>query len=218
MEHAQFWSLVADARGSASALVRTLAKLPADDIAGFDAWWWAYYLATSREDLWAAVYAIRGGCSDDSFDYFRGWLIGRGEQALLAAIRDPEALVDIIGTADPTDESWMSLARVAYEQAGHGELPKTASVEIPGRAGWPADRIAPRVKWTKAFYAEHFPRLHHLVASWPDPPQGAIDHARYWAIIESVAGVHGLGAALNKLTREELSSASTAGMRPTTAR
>lgn len=33
-----------------------------------------------RNPLWAAAYVINGGCSDDGFDYFRGWLIVQGHE------------------------------------------------------------------------------------------------------------------------------------------
>ena len=33
-----------------------------------------------RWDLWGAAYLANGGCSDDGFDYFRGWLIGQGRK------------------------------------------------------------------------------------------------------------------------------------------
>jgi hypothetical protein len=31
-------------------------------------------------DQWGAAYLANGGCSDDGFDYFRGWLIGQGRK------------------------------------------------------------------------------------------------------------------------------------------
>src|SRR5690349_9480355 len=72
MEHARFWSIIDEARSTrgqtSAALERALNKLPARDILGFDAWMWAYYTAIRREDLWAAVSAIRDGCGDDGFD------------------------------------------------------------------------------------------------------------------------------------------------------
>ena len=35
------------------------------------------------------------GCSDDGFDYFRGWLIARGRQAFDQAVADPDALANL---------------------------------------------------------------------------------------------------------------------------
>ena len=206
--HARFWALVGEAHGSSKALVRVLKNLSPDEVAGFDAWFWAYYMATSREDLWAAVYAIRGGCGDDSFDYFRGWLIGRGEAAVLAAIRDPESLLELIGDADPRDEGMLGAARRACPA-----IPDhAADVAIPGRDAWPADRIARGLKWNHAFYAAHFPRLGARYFAEPEPPEPMIEHDRFWAIVDgAVAGARtadaamaALAVALGELSRDEL--------------
>jgi Protein of unknown function (DUF4240) len=32
-------------------------------------------------NLWGAVYLMQGGCSDDAFDYFRGWLVMQGRSS-----------------------------------------------------------------------------------------------------------------------------------------
>ena len=31
-------------------------------------------------NLWGAAYLMKGGCSDDAFDYFRGWLVAQGRR------------------------------------------------------------------------------------------------------------------------------------------
>lgn len=49
---------------------------------------------TSR--LWAAAYIIMGGCSDDTFDYFRGWLLYQGKETYEACIEDPERLIPVL--------------------------------------------------------------------------------------------------------------------------
>jgi len=38
---------------------------------------------------------MMNGCSDDSFDYFRGWLIAQGKDVYLAALHDPDSLADV---------------------------------------------------------------------------------------------------------------------------
>ena len=219
MEHARFWSLIDSARAArgrtSAALVKALAQLPPDQIVSFDAWFWAYYLAAQREDLWAAVYAIRGGCSDDSFDYFRGWLISRGEAAFLGAIRDPESLAVIIGDADPRDELMLGAARNAHERATGHELPKThVDIAIPGRSQWPADRIPSGAKWNDAFYAAHYPKLYarYIEPNKRDEPTGAIAHDRFWDMIETArdgatttdAAVQKLAASLHQLSIPDL--------------
>jgi Protein of unknown function (DUF4240) len=167
MEHAQFWSVIDEARASAgdgatsTALARALSQLTAAELIAFDAWFWAYYMAAQREDLWAAVYAIRGGCGDDSFDYFRGWLISRGEEAVLAAVRDPESLAALVGGADPRDESMLGAAGEAYRGVAGEDLPVPGPpFEVPGRAAWPADRFESGLTWDDAFFAAHYPTLY----------------------------------------------------------
>jgi hypothetical protein len=46
--------------------------------------------AAYRMDIWALAYLLRGGCSDDSFDAFRGWLILQGRKVFEAALADPD--------------------------------------------------------------------------------------------------------------------------------
>lgn len=45
--------------------------------------------------LWVAAYIANGGCSDDGFDYFRGWLIAQGREAFERVVADPDALAEL---------------------------------------------------------------------------------------------------------------------------
>ncbi len=53
----------------------------------FDEYYWALY----SWDLWDVAYLMMGGCSDDSFDYFRGWILDRGAESFNLAMADAEA-------------------------------------------------------------------------------------------------------------------------------
>ena len=55
-----------------------------------------------RWDLGAAAYLMRGGYSDDGFDYFRGWLIAQGRSRRERALADPDSLAD--AGVDPDDD------------------------------------------------------------------------------------------------------------------
>ena len=193
LEHAEFWSLIDEARATrntAKTLERLLTCIPAVEILAFEGWFQAYYSAVSRQDLWAAVYLIRGGCSDDAFDYFRAWLIGQGASTLLAAVRDPETLAGCVGDDDPRDEALLGVARKAHDQLVGTTMPDDHIVrEVPNLPNWPADRIPVGLRWTEAFLREQFPKLY---ARYEEPrvrargpaPTGAIEHERFWAIIE----------------------------------
>ncbi len=52
------------------------------------------YKVTGHVDV-AVTTIMMNGCSDDSFDYFRGWLIAQGKDVYHAALRDPDSLVDV---------------------------------------------------------------------------------------------------------------------------
>jgi hypothetical protein len=46
--------------------------------------------AAYRTDIWALAYLLQGGCSDDSFDAFRGWLILQGRAVFEATLVAPD--------------------------------------------------------------------------------------------------------------------------------
>jgi hypothetical protein len=189
MNHAEFWKLIDEARrhrDQAAALTRALVWYPREEIEAFDAWFWAYHGATRRADLWAAFHAITRGCGDDGFDYARAWLIGRGEAALLQAIRDPDSLAGY--TPQPMrDELLIHAADHAYKRATGSAMPAHGrSAAIPDHAAWPADRLAGITEWTDDVYRTHFPALfaQYIAPSARPRASGTIDHARFWALID----------------------------------
>ena len=71
--------------------------------------------------LWGAAYLINGGCSDDGFDYFRGWLLTQGREVFEAALADPDSLVDV-AEEDVECETILYVAYRAYEEKTGGEI------------------------------------------------------------------------------------------------
>ncbi|HBO46104.1 MAG TPA: hypothetical protein DD670_19710 [Planctomycetaceae bacterium] len=134
MAESKFWALIDEAREEAGEVGETmvealrdrLAELGATRIRAFDAAFNRAMEESYHNDLWAAAYVINGGCSDDGFDYFRGWLIALGREAYANAMRDPQTLKDYI----PDDPDWnaeleeiLYAAREAYEQKTETEMP-----------------------------------------------------------------------------------------------
>jgi hypothetical protein len=73
--------------------------------------------AAYRHDIWALAYLLRGGCSDDSFDAFRGWLILQGRRVFEATLANPDDFdvslhhgesggMDTLRDAAPTAYEW----------------------------------------------------------------------------------------------------------------
>ncbi|MFB8171710.1 DUF4240 domain-containing protein [Kitasatospora purpeofusca] len=86
--------------------------------------------ASYRAPLWGAAYMINGGCSDDGFDYFRGWLITQGRGTFERVIADPDALAELpavrTSAAEGIDiecETALNMAWYAHRTATGADLP-----------------------------------------------------------------------------------------------
>lgn len=98
----QFWAFVeqgrarahdpSDAEEVAERTRRVLTSLPAAEVAQLNQPLHDLMAASYRVDLWGAAYQLNGGCSDDGFEYFRGWLLTQGREAFERVVADPDAL------------------------------------------------------------------------------------------------------------------------------
>lgn len=172
MDEKRFWELVDRARRAAPghnmdaaerqafALEATLAKLPPKEIAAFQAILDRKMIESYRWELWGAAYLLNGGCSDDCFDYFRGWLIGRGQKVFEAALKKPDTLAEFAADprrADPYDaarecESFLYVARGAFRKATGTEMPEL-------------DRPTPREPKGTPWKEEDLPRILPAIAA-----------------------------------------------------
>ncbi|MFI7352941.1 DUF4240 domain-containing protein [Streptomyces avidinii] len=136
MDKQTFWKLIETARadaepqGVASRAAQLLADNPEAEIAASQQVLWDLLAESYRAPLWAAAYVINGGCSDDGFDYFRGWLLTQGREAFETALTDPDSLAAHPAVREAAaqgleleDESALSIAWTAYEAGTGRELP-----------------------------------------------------------------------------------------------
>ncbi|MCY0919247.1 DUF4240 domain-containing protein [Streptomyces sp. H27-G5] len=136
MDKQTFWKLIETARadagdeGVARRASELLARYPQGRIAAAQQVVWDLLAESYRAPLWAAAYLINGGCSDDGFDHFRGWLLTQGEAAFTAALADPDSLADhpevraaASAGEELRDEEALSIAWTAYGLATGRELP-----------------------------------------------------------------------------------------------
>ncbi|MEU3555659.1 DUF4240 domain-containing protein [Streptomyces fragilis] len=143
MDKQQFWQLIETARQQASdpddgdevarRATSQLATHPAEEIVAAQRALWELMAASYTNPLWAAAYVINGGCSDDGFDYFRGWLITQGREVFERTLADPDALAELpvvrASAADGVDlecEETLSIAWNAHIAATGGQLPDDA--------------------------------------------------------------------------------------------
>lgn len=93
-----------------------LAGRDVESLAAFHRLFWERMAESYRWDLWAVAYIVNGGCSDDGFDYFRGWLIAQGRAYYEAALQDPRRAADRARPDECEDEEMLSAAFSLYEK------------------------------------------------------------------------------------------------------
>jgi hypothetical protein len=150
----EFWAIVESARAGvadtvegadevAENVVERLAALPPAKIVEYQQVYEQLDRESYRWDLWAAAYLIHGGCSDDCFDYFRGWLVAQGREVWDRALADPDSLADVVGVdVDVRCEDMLGAAYDATQQVtGDGAALYEALDALgdnPGRPDSPA--------------------------------------------------------------------------------
>ena len=133
-----FWAVIDRATADRPASPGEVAKRATADLAARDPEEivaWARHLdkvmvASGTQDLWAAAYLINGGCSDEGFDNFRGWLIAHGREAVARSVKSPDSLADLPAVRAAADtgavfeaEDVLAIGAEAYRQATGSELP-----------------------------------------------------------------------------------------------
>jgi hypothetical protein len=206
MNKAAFWRLIDASREQAGGdldeqvadLRARVEQLEPDEIVQFGKLFDEYWGRAYTWDLWAAAYILGGGCSDDGFLDFRGWLISRGERVYEEALRDPETLVQVVN-ADAGDEcqfeGFQYVAREAWEHTTKnrlGDYPVTEITQPDKPAGEPwseeGDDLERRFpKLWRQFVAPP-PRRIRIVAAPPGEAPPAIRAAWIGCLLPLVAG------------------------------
>ena len=135
MDTATFWNLIetsrtandSDCEQQVKLLGQRLAALPPEEILSFHRLFWECMRTSYDHDLWAAAYVLYGGCSDDWFDYFRGWLIGQGEGIFREVLQHPDALSAYVSPDSPdgyASQDMLGVAQRIYERKTGQEMPQ----------------------------------------------------------------------------------------------
>jgi Protein of unknown function (DUF4240) len=135
MDRLTFWKIIDDSRKQAGGdldkqvgmLRARLEQSEPEEIVQFGKLFQEYWVRAYTWDLWAAAYIIGGGCSDDGFLDFRGWLISKGEKVFENALKDPESLVEVVNDEEDCQyEGFQYVASQAWENKtgkGMGDFP-----------------------------------------------------------------------------------------------
>lgn len=122
-----FWALLnqckdhgEDINSQVEWLLAQLSQKPLIDIIAFDSILNDHYRASYTSNLWAATFTVLGGCTDDDFDDFRGWIVYLGKDAYYKAIENPETLLPHLNRLEkqkelPKLKGLLTVACEAYE-------------------------------------------------------------------------------------------------------
>lgn len=159
MDRNAFWRIidhanqtVEDIYEAPAEIVERLSKLPVEEIISFQQHQLDLEAESYRWDLWAVAYIINGGCSDDAFDYFRGWLIGSGRERYEAALARPEVIGEWVDE-EVELEDMLAVANDAYRHLTREYIPSDAVVYSR-----PAEPIGER--WDEDDLEEMYPELY----------------------------------------------------------
>jgi hypothetical protein len=172
-----FWAVIGRATADRPASPAEVAKRAAADLATREPEEivaWARHLdkvmvASGTEDLWAAAYLIHGGCTEEGFDNFRGWLIAHGREAVARSVKSPDSLAEMPAVRAAAEngavfeaEEVLSIAAEAYQQATGSEMPVGET---------PVTRPAAADLWDFDNEEEMQKRLPRLSALFLEPPE-----------------------------------------------
>jgi hypothetical protein len=119
-----FWDIIEEARHSVGRtsempgwLEDRLSQLPEAEIVDFGSHFGECRDRAYDARLWLAAVVLLRGCGDDSFDYFRGWLIAQGRKVFEAALVDPDSLAELGSfDGDPRLEEMLGVDVEAYRK------------------------------------------------------------------------------------------------------
>jgi Protein of unknown function (DUF4240) len=152
-----FWKIIETARANTekgeadlATIKRSLEDMKAEDVLGFDRELQRRRAESYRWDLWAVAYVVNGGCSDDGFNYFRGWLISKGRKYFETALADPARAADDAEPDANECEDLLSIPASVYREKT-GRFPPKSDVPFPAN---PAGKA-----WEEEKLEELYPEL-----------------------------------------------------------
>lgn len=167
MDDQKFWRLIDEARNAAGdqearveALTAALTRLGNQEIVAFQLALTNHVRRSYTWPLWGAAGLIKGHLSDDTFEYFRSWLIYKGQAAYEAAMVDPDSLASTMDDEDDEAqyecESLLTAALEAWEQKtgkSWDDFPDEGQpIDVPAMDDEPSE-------WTVDELRKHFPKL-----------------------------------------------------------
>jgi len=129
MERTEFWTIISkmsseeDLDEKIEILEKELLSYKPEELISFEKHMHQLLSESYSWDLWGAAYIINGGCSDDSFDYFRAWLIAQGQEVYENAVKNPDSLADYSRLEEDVEfEDLLYICGSVYEEKTGNEI------------------------------------------------------------------------------------------------
>jgi hypothetical protein len=145
----QFWRIVDDVHRASGGdmnakcemLRLRLMSLSSDELNSFVEHFDGCDARAYNHPLWGAIYTLRGGCSDDSFQDFRATLISMGRAAFEQTLAAPDNLADLELPEDPCFEGFQYVViKVSLAVTGGCRF-KSEFPLSPTGANWREDQL-----------------------------------------------------------------------------
>jgi hypothetical protein len=169
MDKQEFWKLIdhsfnysrGDQSQQESFLTETLMRdYSLEQIIEFEIILRQLLLEADDYKVMAAQKIIQGSVTDDSYLYFRGWLIGQGEKTFTETINNPDYLASSIDkNVDTEFELLLYVATTAYQNKTGKDEDETFPREVAISKGLDYDFEVPPTKGTD-WKSEDLPKLY----------------------------------------------------------
>jgi hypothetical protein len=124
MDKTAFWQLIEAAKKEdqgnqqrqETLLISSLAKLEPEQIVSFECLMRECLIEADHFNIMAAQKIIDGYVSDDSYLYFRCWLVGQGETVFTNALQNADSLASVLDEGYQDFEELLYVATTAFEQ------------------------------------------------------------------------------------------------------
>jgi hypothetical protein len=154
-----FWDLIQESRSASQDQFESLEKLKdklesfhPTEIRKFQKILLTKFEELNSWDLWALAYIVRRGCGDDGFDYFKAWVISKGESAFQSILTLNLKKIAPLFDEDPQLEDLLYLAEEVYENKT-GDIMKPVSVRNQKMKG---------LEWSEENLETRYPELSKL--------------------------------------------------------
>ncbi|GAB3303406.1 DUF4240 domain-containing protein [Hymenobacter tenuis] len=170
MDKNEFWQLIDAAKKASNgdqtlqekALINSLATYEPEHIIDFECILREYLIEADDFGIMAAQKILDGYVSDDTYLYFRCWLIGQGESVFRAALDKPDTLAMVLDAGYQDFEELLYVATTAFQKrTGKEEEDDTFPREIASARGLNYDfgSVTKGEDWTESQLPKMLPKL-----------------------------------------------------------